>query len=124
MIEVKNLNKRFKDTLLFDNANVKFKDGKKILIQGANGTGKSVFLKMLVGYSMPDSGEIIVDNYKVGIDRDFIFNAGVSINSPEFCNNWSGLENLLYLANIRKIATESDIIKLNIMLYEVSNASF
>lgn len=89
-----------------------FNDGDKILIKGSNGTGKSVFLKMIVGYSRPDEGEIIVDNCKIGKDKDFIQDAGVSINAPEFCNNWTGMENLLYLANIRKIATKEEILTL------------
>lgn len=112
MIKVKNIKKSFKDIVLFSNANAEFQDGSKILIKGANGTGKSVFLKMIVGYSRPDDGEIIVDDYKVGKDEDFIQDAGVSINAPEFCNNWTGLENLLYLADIRKIATKEEILKL------------
>lgn len=117
MIEVKNVSKKFKDVVLFENTSVKFESGKKTLIKGANGTGKSVLLKMLVGYSTPNSGEIIVNNdYRVGIDNDFILDAGISINAPEFCNNWTGLENLLYLSNIRKIATKEDIINLCINL--------
>ena len=112
MIEVKNVFKKYKDIVLFEDTSVKFQIGKKVLIKGANGTGKSVFLKMIVGYSRPDSGEIIVDNYKIGEDNDFILNSGISINAPEFYNNWTGLENLMYLANIRKLASENDIIKL------------
>lgn len=112
MIEVKNVFKKYKDIILFENASVKFNMGKKILIKGPNGTGKSVFLKMLVGYSKPDSGEIIVDDYKIGEENDFMLNSGVSINAPEFYNNWSGFENLMYLANIRKIASKEDILKL------------
>lgn len=112
MIEVKNVSKKFKNVILFENLSVKFEDGKKILIKGANGTGKSVLLKMLVGYSRPNSGKIVADNYIIGKDVDFLPNAGLSINAPEFCNNWTGLENLLYLANIRKIASKEEIIKL------------
>lgn len=111
MIEIKDVSKKYKDIELFDNISAKFKEGNKILIKGENGTGKSVLLKMLVGYSHPDSGAIIVDDYIIGKDRDFINNAGVSINAPEFFNNWTGLENLLYLANIHKVATKEDIIE-------------
>lgn len=126
MIEVKNVFKKYKDIVLFEDISVKFKMGKKILIKGANGTGKSVFLKMLAGYSRPDSGEIIVDSYKIGEDNDFILNAGISINAPEFYNNWTGLENLMYLANIKKIASEKDIIKLakNLELENVLNKKY
>lgn len=126
MIEIKNVSKKFKEIVLFENISAIFENGKKILIKGPNATGKSVLLKMLVGYSTPNSGEIIVDNYRIGLDEDFILEAGVSINAPEFCNNWTGLENLLYLSNIRKIASKDKIIEIckNLDLDHVLNKKY
>lgn len=112
MIKIKNVCKSFKEIILFDNVSMTIPSGVKVLIKGENGTGKSVFLKMLVGYSKIDSGNIVIDGLKIGKDRDFIPNAGVSINAPEFCNDMTGLENLLYLAKTKNIATKEEIISL------------
>ena len=112
MITLKKVNKKFKDIILFENLSIKIPDRKKILIKGVNGSGKSVFLKMIVGYSTPDSGEIIIDDYVLKKDRDFIDNAGVSINAPEFMKDLTGIENLMVLANIKKKVTKSEIMEL------------
>ena len=112
MITLKKVNKKFKDIILFENLSIKIPDRKKILIKGVNGSGKSVFLKMIVGYSTPDSGEIIIDDYVLKKDRDFIDNAGVSINAPEFMKDLTGIENLMVLANIKKKVTKSEVMEL------------
>ncbi|MFQ6792655.1 ABC transporter ATP-binding protein [Thomasclavelia sp.] len=112
MITVTNINKSFKNNELFINTTFTINEGSKTLIKGINGSGKSVLLKLLVGYSKVDSGEIIIDDYILHKDKDFIQNAGISINAPEFLKNVSGLDNLLYLAKIRNIATTQDIIAL------------
>lgn len=112
MIEIKNVSKQFNNIELFEDVNVVIPCGKKVLLRGANGSGKSVLLKMIVGFSKPNSGQIIVDNNIIGVDCDFIQNAGVSINAPEFINNISGYENLIELAKIRKITSKEEILEL------------
>ena len=42
---------------------------------------------------------------------DFIPDAGVMINAPEFIGNMSGLDNLLYLADIRKRVTKEEVMQ-------------
>ena len=112
MIELKNVNKRFRETEVFRNMNAEFLAGQKIMIKGPNGSGKSVLLRLIVGYSKADSGKVIVDGTIIGKERDFIQNAGVSINAPEFIREYTGLENLERLAAIRKIASRQDILGL------------
>lgn len=110
MIELKNVNKKYKNIILFKNINLIIPSNKKILIKGINGSGKSVFLKLLVGYSNVDSGKIIIDGLTLKEDTDFIQNAGVFINAPEFIKDLTGLENLEYLAKIRKVADREKIL--------------
>ena len=101
MIKFENVSKKYDDNILFKNINLELKNN-LVKIKGENGTGKSVFLKLIVGYSLPDEGNIVCDNLRVGKDCDFLQNAGVSINAPQFVSNWTGLENLIYLSNITK----------------------
>lgn len=104
MIKLKNINKHFKNELLFENLNINL-DKQKTKIKGVNGVGKSVLLKIIVGYSMPNEGDVIIDDNVLKKDSDFIPNAGVSINAPQFIKSWSGFENLDYLRKIKKIST-------------------
>lgn len=60
IIEFKNVVKRFGTQTVLDNVSCKIEEGKTTVIIGPSGTGKSVFLKLLVGLIKPDSGSIIV----------------------------------------------------------------
>ncbi len=110
MIEIRNVSKRFKNNEVFRNMSVELSAGQKIMIKGPNGSGKSVLLRLIVGYSKPDSGVVVVDGCFIGKDRDFIRNAGVSIDAPEFIREYTGLQNMENLARIRKIASREDIL--------------
>lgn len=61
MIEVQNLSKIFSDKKLFENVNIKFLEGNTYGIIGANGAGKSTFLKILSGEIEASGGQIIIE---------------------------------------------------------------
>lgn len=60
MITVSDLSLKFSNQPLFKDVNLKFTDGNCYGIIGANGAGKSTFLKVLSGELELDSGELIV----------------------------------------------------------------
>ncbi|HEV3249680.1 MAG TPA: ATP-binding cassette domain-containing protein [Puia sp.] len=59
MIEVKNIRKGFGDKIVIDDVSAVMQSGKCNLIIGTSGSGKTVFMKCLVGLYEPDSGEIL-----------------------------------------------------------------
>jgi phospholipid/cholesterol/gamma-HCH transport system ATP-binding protein len=61
MIEVQNLIKEFDGRIVLNNISTKFKEGAVNMIIGKSGSGKSVFLKCLVGLLRPDSGRILYE---------------------------------------------------------------
>ena len=101
MIEIKGICKKYNNTL-FDQADAVINSGQKTYIRGINGSGKSVLLKMMVGYYKPDSGEIVADGYTVGKDGDFLRDAGISINAPQFVPGLTGMEIFLNLRQSEK----------------------
>ena len=60
MITTENLTVRFGKDPLFENVNIKFAEGNCYGLIGANGAGKSTFLKVLSGDLEPTSGEVHV----------------------------------------------------------------
>ena len=58
MIEVKNIVKKFGDQTVLKGITTQFEAGKTNLIIGQSGSGKTVFLKTLLGIHIPDSGSI------------------------------------------------------------------
>lgn len=102
MIKIRNISKRFKNLEIFEDVSLEIPTGKIVGLVGENGSGKSVLMKMLCGYSKPTSGSINVYEETLGVNRDFPRSVGVLINDSNFIKNYTGMENLEYLINIRK----------------------
>jgi len=58
MLSVQNLSLQFGKRVLFDEVNVKFVQGNCYGVIGANGAGKSTFLKILIGEQDPTTGRV------------------------------------------------------------------
>ena len=111
MLEIKNLTKKFKNTIVIDNVNVTFDSGKIYGIIGKNGSGKSVFLKILCSFYVPTSGYILQDNYDYIKNNSFPKNTRALIEKPDFISELTGFENLKLLASIQNRINDSDIEK-------------
>jgi len=64
MFSVSNLSVQFGKRVLFDDVNTKFVQGNCYGIIGANGAGKSTFLKILSGEQDPTSGQVHLEKGK------------------------------------------------------------
>ena len=60
MIQASNITLRIGKRALFEDVNIKFTEGNCYGLIGANGAGKSTFLKILSGQIEPSKGEIII----------------------------------------------------------------
>jgi len=68
MVKVQNLKKAYGSRVLFEDVNLSLDKGKRYGLIGANGAGKSTFLKILAGLEEPTEGEVIIENgLKVGV---------------------------------------------------------
>ncbi|MBG9980597.1 ABC-F family ATP-binding cassette domain-containing protein [Facklamia lactis] len=61
MINVSNVSLQFPDKKLFENVNINFTPGNCYGVIGANGAGKSTFLKILAGEIAPTTGNVSMD---------------------------------------------------------------
>lgn len=64
MLSVSNLSLQFGKRVLFDDVNVKFTKGNCYGIIGANGSGKSTFLKIISGVKTPTTGNVHLETGK------------------------------------------------------------
>ena len=108
-ITLSHVSKAYKKQEVIRDLSVSFEKGKRYGIMGYNGSGKSVLLKLIVGFAAADTGEIRIGEQILGKDMDFIPRAGVVINAPEFMNGLSGRDNLRFLAEIRGEIGEGEI---------------
>lgn len=61
MLSVHNLSLQFGKRILFDEVNAKFVQGNCYGVIGANGAGKSTFLKILIGEQDPTTGQVALE---------------------------------------------------------------
>ena len=58
VMTVKNMSKGFGDRILFSDVEMEVVGGERIALLGDNGTGKSTFLKIIMGEESPDTGKL------------------------------------------------------------------
>jgi len=61
LISTANITMQFGEKPLFENINIKFGDGNRYGLIGANGCGKSTFMKILGGDLEPTAGQVMLD---------------------------------------------------------------
>lgn len=61
IIKIENLSKSFGDKLVLDNINLDIKRGEFVTLLGPSGCGKTTLLRMLAGFTSPDTGVISME---------------------------------------------------------------
>lgn len=110
-IEIKNVSKKFKNNLVLDKVNLTFTTGHIYGLKGQNGSGKSVFLKILAGLYTPSEGEVLFDNKKFNPKKEYPPNMRALIENPTFFANMTGYENLKLLAKIQGKISDKEILE-------------
>ena len=111
IIECKDITKKFGKNLIIKGINYKFDEGKIYGIYGLNGSGKSVFLKLICGFYIPTSGEILYNGINLNNKKEFCNEIRAIIEKPSFFSDLTGYENLKLLANIKKKISEKEILE-------------
>jgi phospholipid/cholesterol/gamma-HCH transport system ATP-binding protein len=101
MIDVKNIIKSFDDKVIIKDISVTFDPGKTNLIIGRSGSGKTVFMKILIGLLRPDSGEILYNGRNLPAMRKKELNAlrremGMLFQGSALFDSMTVLENVSF----------------------------
>ncbi len=109
IIEVTNLNKRFKDTLAVNNLNLQVQRGDVFGFLGPNGAGKSTTIRILLSLISPNSGSINIFGKSLRRFRKQILKkVGAIVEKPDFYNFLSAYKNLEILAKLSGIEVSSN----------------
>ncbi|MGL4438068.1 MAG: ABC transporter ATP-binding protein, partial [Bosea sp. (in: a-proteobacteria)] len=65
IIEFRNITKRFGPVVAVDNVSLTIEEGEFFALLGPSGCGKTTLLRMLAGFEMPTSGQILIDGKDV-----------------------------------------------------------
>jgi len=104
-----NVTKKFRENTVLSNVSLEIEKGTVTGLIGRNGSGKTVLMKCICGLISPTSGSITVQGNEVGKDVDIPDNIGVIIETPGFLPNFSGYNNLMQLAKIRRKIGKAEV---------------
>ncbi len=106
VMKAKGITKRFGNFVANDHVDIELKRGEILGLLGANGAGKTTFIKMLLGLYSIDGGELtLLDRLiRSGEDRQTL-KSKIGYVSQHFAlyNDMTVRENLIYFANMHKI---------------------
>lgn len=68
LLEIKNLSKDFGNKKILKDINLKISSGKIIGLLGKNGAGKTTLIKLINDLLTPNSGEILINGKKIGVE--------------------------------------------------------
>lgn len=106
-IQVKNATKIIKGTVILKNLELELEGSKVYGLQGPNGGGKTMLMRLISGLIRPTSGQVIIDGKLLGKDMDFPPSLGLLLENPAFLPGYTGLKNLELLAHLQaKVGTE------------------
>ena len=108
MIKVENICKKIKNNEIIKNISYQFDCGKIYGLYGRNGSGKTVFLKLLSGFYKLDSGSVLYDGVSYS-KNNVCKDVRVLIDGPSFYGDLSGYDNLKLLADINKKISNKEI---------------
>ena len=139
IIVVKNVRKVFKNNVVLKDVNFKVHEREIFGIIGLSGAGKTTLLNLLIGYYVPDEGEILVntsilrgckkkqENMFVTLQKVYHkigLSFGFASQIPSFYPDLSVEENLRYFGSIYNVPTKilnNNIVKL-LKLFELEDS--
>lgn len=96
VLSFKGVNKSFKKIKILEDISLSIKKGDSVGIVGRSGSGKSVLIKIMIGFLKPDSGKILTSN---GYEN----NVGFSMQNNSLYDNLTVKQNLNYFSKLYKI---------------------
>ena len=100
VLQIKNLQKGFKDTQVVNLSSLSVQQGEIYGFLGPNGAGKTTTMKMILSLISRTAGEIDVFGQSIGTDKQYLNQIGSMIEEPSYYPNLTGYENLLVFQKI------------------------
>ena len=108
-VEINGVSKRFKDRVILEDVNMVLEPNHIYGFIGPNGSGKTLLLKMIWGFYIPTTGEILINGENIIKKKEYPKDTGALIEKPSFLPDLTGYQNLQLLANIQNKVTETHI---------------
>lgn len=105
-----NINKTIRGRVILSNVSLCLKSGNVYGFVGKNGSGKTMLFRALSGLMRIDSGSIVWEEKTLHKDFAVLPSLGIIIENAGLYPNFTGIQNLTYLANLTKRVGKEEII--------------
>ncbi len=109
MLEIENLTKTFGTQTVLSDISMTLASGQIYGLVGRNGSGKTMLMKMILGFVSPSYGSIKIDGKVIGKDISMPDRIGAIIENPGFLPEYSGFKNLKLLTMIHHTISDEEI---------------
>lgn len=108
-ISINSASKYIRRNMILQDVDISLTGGKIYGLQGPNGSGKTMLMRLICGLIRPNKGAVYIDGKQLHKDLDFPESMGMLVENPAFLPQYTGVENLRLLAEIKGIAGIEDI---------------
>lgn len=115
-VTIVDASKEIRKTKILEHVNLSLSGGHIYGLQGPNGSGKTMLLRLIAGLIRPTMGAVLINGQPLGQGKDFPDSMGILIENSAFLPGYTGIENLRKIASIRG---STDIAKLRDTLTRV-----
>lgn len=110
-LEIENVSKKIGEDLVLNDIQMSMERGKIYGLQGKNGCGKSMLMRVICGLVLPTAGKVVIDGEELGKEISFPKSVGMMIEKPGFLDSYSGYQNLKMLASVQNRVGEEEILE-------------
>lgn len=100
-IVIESASKEIRGSVILKDVNLELCSGTIYGLQGPNGSGKTMLIRLIAGLIRPSSGKVYIDGKQLGKAIDFPDSMGLLIENPAFLPGYTGADNLELLAGIQ-----------------------
>jgi len=123
-LELKDINKKFNETVALDNIQLEINDGEFFSLLGPSGSGKTTCLKVIGGFEQPDSGYVSLFNEDVTHIPPFKRNVNTVFQDYALFPHMNVEENVCYSLKIKKIPKNEQTSQVEEILSTVKLAGY
>ncbi len=100
-ITIQNVSKKIHKNVILPCVNLQWRSRNIYGLQGPNGPGKTMLIRIIAGLIRPSSGHIWIGRYQLGEDIEFPSSMGLLLKKTAFLPEYTGFKNLELLASIK-----------------------
>lgn len=109
VVEFQDVTKAFRKSTVLEHISLSLHSGRIYGLQGINGSGKTMLMRVLSGLIYPTKGVVTINGKTLGGDITFPDSLGLLLENPSFLDSYSGAENLRMLASIQRRIGDTEI---------------